>query len=126
MLWKNVLVIIGAVFTIVFCWSIIFPIIGIPMWIVGHRRARVRLEALVRGTAGRAELIEVFRDTSVQVSGRSPWRIVYTFETKDGALLEGWVHTWQASHSRRSPGEAFWVVYLPEDPEQNTIWPPVK
>ena len=124
--WKNILVLIGAVFTIVFCWSIIFPIIGIPMWIIGHRRAQSRLAALERGNAARAELISVDKDHSVKINGRSPWRIEYTFETTNGQLHDGWEHTWQAHHSRRPVGEVFWVVYLREDPEQNTIWPPVK
>ena len=126
MLWKNVLVMIGAIFTIVFCWSIIFPIIGIPLWIIGHRRAQGKLAALERGLPGRAELLGVERDHSVKINGRSPWRIEYLFEDRSGQLHEGWQHTWQAQHTRRPVGEKFWVVYLPEDPEQNSIWPPVK
>ena len=126
LLWKNVLVTLGMVFTIVFCWSIIFPLFGIPMWIIGYRRAKNQLIALERGVAARAELIGVERDHSVKMNGRSPWRIEYTFETQDGQIRDGWVHTWQGRHTRRSPGEVFWVVYLPEDPEQNTVWPPVK
>ena len=126
MLWKNVQVTIGIVFTVVFCWTILFPLIGIPIWIVGHRRAQSQLAALERGIAARAELIGVERDPSVKVNGRSPWRIEYIFETQNGQVLDGWVHTWEGRHTRRSAGEVFWVVYLPEDPSQNNVWPPVR
>lgn len=126
LLWKNPLALVGAIFTIVFCWSIIFPIIGLVMWYFGHKKAQNQLNALVDGVAGRAELIEVFRDSSVNVNGRSPWRLVYTFTDQHGEVHEGWVHSWQAVHSRRPPGEAFWVVYMPDDPDQNAVWPPVR
>ncbi|MFT4979052.1 MAG: hypothetical protein ACI8S6_004962, partial [Myxococcota bacterium] len=104
MLWKNVLVIIGALFSIVFCWTLIFPLIGIPMWIIGHRRAQAKLSALQFGAVGQAELVDVSRDTSVTINGRSPWRLDYTFADAHGGIHEGWAHSWQASHSRRTPG----------------------
>lgn len=126
MLWKNPTVFIGVLFTFVFCWTIIFPLIGLPLWIVGHRRARAKLLALERGTPAQAELVEVFRDTSITVNNRNPWRLVYLFTDKDGHTHEGWAHAWQAVHSRREPGEAFWVVYMPNDPSQNAVWPPLR
>lgn len=123
--WKNVNVIIGMAFTIVFCWSIIFPIIGIPLWYFGRKKALARLEALERGQAAPARLVSVRLDSSIQMNGRSPWKILYTFDTAQG-IKEGWVHAWEALHSRREEGEAFWVVYLPDDPDRNTPWPPVR
>ena len=125
LLWKNVLVSIGIIFTVPFFWTIIFPLIGIPLWVVGYRKARSQLDALERGLPVRAELVDVERDTSIKMNGRSPWRLTYTFETPQG-VQEGWVHAWEAAHGRRRPGEALWVVYMPDDPTHNTPWPPIR
>ena len=63
MIWKNVLVLIGAVFTVIFCWTIIFPIIGIPLWYFGRRNAQRKLSALEFGTPTKGEITEVYVDT---------------------------------------------------------------
>lgn len=126
MLWKNVHVFIGVLFTVVFCWTILFPLIGIPLWIVGHRRGKQKLLALEQGRPGRAELQEVFRDTSVTINNRHPWRVVYSFEDQHGTVHDGDALTWSAAHSRREAGEAFWVVYMPNEPEINAPWPPLR
>ncbi|MEL6346268.1 MAG: hypothetical protein AAFV53_24370 [Myxococcota bacterium] len=125
LLWNNVMATIGIFFTVFFCWTILFALIGIPMWYFSWRRAFGKLEALQNGVPAQARLEEVFRDGSVKSNGRSPWKLVYTFTTANGAVHEGWTHSWQAHHSRRQSGEAFWVVHMRDDPGQNAVWPPV-
>jgi len=91
----------------------------------GYRKAAGQILALEKGQAAPARLVDVYRDTTVVINGRSPWKLEYLFSTPSGEH-GGWVHAWENTHSQRPSGEAFWVVYLPDDPEQNTPWPPVK
>ena len=120
------LVLIGIIFTVPFFWTVIFPLIGIPMWVLGRRRALGKLEALERGVAARAEITEVFIDGSVEINGRHPWVVAYTFQTEDGRRIEGRVRGWESSNRDREPGQPLWAVYVREDPDRNAIWPPIR
>ncbi|MEY4551504.1 MAG: hypothetical protein RL685_7699, partial [Pseudomonadota bacterium] len=59
LLWHNVPAFIGAVFVIVFFWSVIFPLIGAPLWYFAHRKGKRWLLALETGRATRARLTRV-------------------------------------------------------------------
>jgi len=124
MLWKNVLVIIGMIFTIpLFCTGV-FPLIGIPMWVIGYRRAEAKLRALETGAPAEAVVFGVTSDTSVTINGRHPWRITYIIETPSGPI-EGWTHAWEL-RGMPQEGDHVWAVYVREDPTQNALWPPIK
>jgi len=126
MLWWNVTAFIGAMFTTVFCWSIIFPIIGIPLWYFGHRKAKRWLHALTHGRATRGILTKVARDYSQKRNGVSPWRIEYAYDRHDGSHHEGFIEAWDPAHEARSPGDAVWVVYGELDgAPTSAVWPPV-
>ncbi len=125
MLWHNPVVLVGVIFTVFFCWTVAFPLIGAPMWYFGWKKAARRLLALERGIPATARVLEVWRDTSLRINGRNPWRIVYEYDAAEGAR-ESWAHAWDSAHGRRQPGERFWVVYLPGDTESSAPWPPVK
>lgn len=126
-LWKNVLVIIGLFFTVVFCWSVVFPLIGIPLLYVGNRRALDRLEALANGRATRGRIIAVEVDHSETMNGKHPWRITWAFDRHDGTTGEGVCRVWDPISAQRSSGDAVWVVYgARADREVNAIWPPLR
>lgn len=124
--WKNVLFILGVVFTTVFCWSIIFPMIGIPLWYYGHRKAERQLRALSLGRAVEGTITKVFRDTSQTINNEHPWQIDYRFETPTGTQ-EGAVTSWDPLTARREAGERVWVVYdQAPDHTASSLWPPVR
>lgn len=125
LLWHNPVALVGAIFTVLLCWTGVFVLIGAPMWYFGWKKATDKLLALERGVAAQARLLEVWRDTSLKINGRSPWRVVYEYEV-DGVRKEGWTHAWESAHGRREPGECFWVVYLPEQSSVSAPWPPLK
>jgi len=58
--------------------------------------------------------------TSEQINGRNPWRIDYELDLPTGKA-SGWAQAWDPSHV----GDVLWIVYLPESPDHNTIWPPI-
>ena len=123
--WKNVEVLIGIVFTIPFFWTLLFPAVGIPLWIMGARRARRQLDALMRGTATRGRITGISVDDSKSINEKHPWKIAYTFDTP-AASLAGACEAWDPVSARRSAGDVLWVVYDPADPASNSIWPPIR
>lgn len=123
--WKNVLVLIGIVFSVFFCWTLIFPAIGIPMWVIGRRNARRKLMALGFGVSTRGRVTGISKDLTQSINGRHPWLIAYDFDTETG-VRRGEVAAWDASSAQRSPGDVLWVVYVPGAPEENAIWPPIR
>jgi len=126
LLWKNVIAFIGAAFSTVFAWSIIFPIIGIPMWIYGHRKGKRWLAALEGGRATRGRLTSVDYDRSQTSNGRHPWRIEYTFDLHEGGEAEGFCEAWDPAHAQRRPGDAVWIVYARQDERlASAVWPPL-
>jgi hypothetical protein len=125
LLWKNTLALVGAMFTILFCWAVITPLIGIPMWVRAHRRARRRLDALVHGVPTRGQLLGVWLDGTQAINDRHPYRIEFEYETPGGPL-RGAVEGWDPVHAQRPVGEHVWVVYLESQPEVHALWPPVR
>jgi hypothetical protein len=126
LLWWNVLSTIGAAFVVIFFWSVIFPIIGAPMWYFGHRKGKRWLHALQHGRATRGVLTRIARDRSQKRNGVSPWRIEYRYDLHDGTSKEGFVEAWDPTHGQRSEGDGVWVVYGALDgAEVSAIWPPL-
>ena len=123
LVWKNVLVIIGGIFTFAFGWTLIFGLIGAPMLYIGWTRAKRRLLVLERGTPVPGRVTEVDRDTSVKINNKSPWIIRFRYTGPQGQE-EGWVHAWKRPELRED--DASWVLMMPEDPKAACLWPPVK
>lgn len=124
-LFKNVAVIIGVIFTVVFFWTILFPIVGIFLWIYGYKQARNRLAALRQGEPTVGTITAVYEDTTKHINNRHPIAIKYTYETPEGSF-DGKAEAWDRGHLDRPVGEQIWVVHNPTDPQVHAIWPPLK
>lgn len=123
--WRNVFVLIGMVFTIPFFWTLIFPAIGIPLWIYGSRIAERKLRALTFGVPTRGRLISCFPDVTQQINGRHPWLLRYAFETGHG-VIEADLNAWDDAHRLRSPGDVLWIVFVDGEANTSSIWPPLR
>ena len=123
--WKNVYVLIGFFFTIVFFWTIIFPLIGIPLWIVGRKKAKSKLAALRQGNPTRGWITSCEVDTSQTINNRHPWRIVYGFKLLDGQKSSGVAIGWDPINQKRKVGDVMWIVFTEGSPPQSAIWPPI-
>ncbi len=122
LIWKNVLVILGGIFTLCLGWTIVFGLIGAPMLYLGWTRAQGKLRALALGRSAPGRVIEVDRDYTVKINNRRPWKIAYAYEV-EGARHEGWVHAWERPDL--APDDPVWVVWGPDDPKVSCLWPPV-
>ncbi len=124
--YKNVHFIIGFVFTVPFFWTIIFPIIGFFLMRYGLKTANKKLFALENGIKAEGVLVDIFKDTSQSINGRNPWLLEYEFRTESGKLITAKkTGAWNKNNRYRRPNDYLWVVYIPDNPEINAIWPPV-
>lgn len=102
-----------------------FGAIGLPMLVVGLRRARRKLDALRHGVAVDGMVLSVQINTSTRINGQHPWRIDYAFDGP-GGQGQGHAESWSPLTGQLEPGEPLWVVVVPDAPERNAIWPPMR
>ena len=112
-------------FTIPFFWTVIFPAIGIPMWIYGSRIAERKLRALTRGVPTRGRLISCSPDRTQNINGRHPWLLRYAFDTGHGTV-EGTLNAWDDAHRLRNAGDVLWMVFVEAEADTSSIWPPLR
>ena len=132
LLWKNTHVIIGLIFMIVgvpliavFGFGLLFAIIGYFLYKHGRRIGEEKIQAITNGVAAEGKILSVERDTSQSINGRNPFLITYTFAVKGGAEQLDKIVSWDENNLYRREGEDIWVVYIPENPEISSPWPPM-
>ena len=104
---------------------LLFVIGGLVMLRIGRRAAARTLTAFVRGTAVEGKVFSVLQDHSQTVNGQHPWKLTYHFPV-NGQVHEGSLVSFDSTVTLRAPGQPLWILYLPNDPEQNTAYPPLK
>lgn len=141
LLWSgNVLVIIGAMFAfiggllflpmlfiipIAALLPLFFVLLGLIFFIIGRRGAKKTLDAFLRGTAVAGHVVDVSIDYSQSVNSQHPWKLRYHFNV-DGTLHEGSAVSYDSTVATRTAGQPLWVLYVPENPAQSTLYPPLK
>jgi hypothetical protein len=81
-----------------------------------------RVLVLQIGEAVRGRVVSVEQNYAVRVNGRNPWKIAYRFSCPRGEF-EGLVSTLNDPGPHLQPGREVYVLYLPETPEINAIYP---
>lgn len=145
MLSKNVLVIVGIVFgAIGFLFSGIFglvalaagewpmlagaafgslfALIGAFLFRSGWRKGRAILRALEHGVAVVGNVTEVDIDRSVSINHRHPWKIRYAYEAR--GARHGEIQCWDDPPVQA--GQPVHILYSPDDPDESTIYPPIR
>jgi hypothetical protein len=92
----------------------------------GRKKGLATVNAFKHGKAVEGEIAEVYQDTSTSVNGRHPWAIVYRFSAGGNQMHEGKAVTFDSDAQDRARGQKLWVLYVEDNPAQNTIYPPVK
>ena len=82
------------------------------------------LRAFRHGIAVQGTIASVSMDLSTRVNNKHPWKIVYHFPV-NGHLREGSLVTFESTLCKRV-GQPVWVLHLPEDPDQNTLYPALR
>ena len=130
---------IGAVFTIVgagLTVGVVTAFVGIPFLLLGlvflgfgggalvwrYRLARDTVEVLRHGQPVLGRIESVHQNYNVRVNGRHPWTIEYRYDV-DGRALAGKVTTLSQPDLSRQPGKQVYVLFMADEPEQNSIFP---
>jgi hypothetical protein len=102
------------------------PFLAAGLLIVNWRRnqAQQMLTVLRTGEAALGQVVDVSENLHVRINGRYPWTITYHFRV-EGNEYTGQATTLRTPDRRQQPGQSLYVLYLPDDPAQNTIYPPV-
>lgn len=102
---------------------LVFGGIGFGALAWGQRRSKRLLQALEEGVSAPGRIEEIYVDESVQVNGRSPWKVRYAFEA-GGVRYDGAQQMWNRDPAL-VPGTQVHVVYMPNDPGVNSVYPPL-
>ncbi|MBN1956550.1 MAG: DUF3592 domain-containing protein [Anaerolineae bacterium] len=100
----------------------VFLLIGIPLLITRYEQAQQTVQVLQHGEAVLGQIVDVHQNYHVRINGRSPWIVTYQFEAS-GRQYQGKVSTLSRPDLGQQPGQPIYVLYQPNDPQQNTSYP---
>ena len=116
-----ILVVVGFAFVPL---GLLFLGAGVPILIWRYSLAQQTLNVLRLGEPVLGSIVDIHENVAVEVNGRHPWTITYGFAV-DGDEYEGKTTTLRPVGFTHHPGQPMYVLYLPDDPTQSTIYPPV-
>ncbi|TLD69819.1 hypothetical protein FEM03_15970 [Phragmitibacter flavus] len=140
MLTSNILVLVGLGFTLLPLllivplflanpWAVLFPLFflvgGLSMINLGWKSGRKTLHAFRDGIAVQGNVHSINRDHTTTVNGQHPWKLTYHFPV-DNRIQSGTITTFNSIVGTFKYGQPLWVLYLPEDHEASTVYPPIK
>jgi hypothetical protein len=100
----------------------LFLMIGVPIFAQRYHEAQNTVHVLQSGAPALGQIIEVYQNYNIKVNGRYPWSILYQFELH-GQIYEGKVSTLSQPDLSQQPGKSIYVLYMQDNPEQNSIYP---
>jgi len=134
-----IFLLLGLIFTMVgggLTLGIITAFVGIPFLALGllflggggavlywrYQTAQNAVNVLRLGQATQGEITGLDQNYNVRINGRNPWKIYYKF-TLDGQDYEGSVGTLNTPGYELQPGSPAVVLYLPDAPKNNQLYP---
>ena len=102
--------------------GIAFLIAGVWVFLWRYQNAQKVVHVLRDGQTGRGQIISTEQNYQVRINGRYPWVIRYQFQA-EGQDFEGKVSVLNPPGDLYQAGKAAWILYLPESPKWNSIYP---
>lgn len=106
-----------------------FLILGMVLFVAGaillvarYQTLGKRVLVLQVGEAARGQVVGVEQNDDVRVNGRHPWKIAYRFSSPRGEYT-GELSTLNTPGPQLQPGREVYVLFLPDAPEVNTMYP---
>ena len=110
-------------------WATLFPgffaLGGFGMLRHGLTHASNTLRAFRFGTAVAGTVHSIGLDPNNRINDQYARKLIYHFQVGN-QLHEGTLISFDSTLSTRRHGQPLWVLYLPEDPSKNTLYPPVR
>ncbi len=95
------------------------------MWPKGLKDANNELIPFQHGSIAQGKIITVEYDYSKTINGRHPLTVNFSFAV-GGRTHQGNVENiFTSINQLKQSGEAVWIVYIPENPELISVWPPM-
>ncbi len=94
--------------------------IGVAIWRYKEKQAVVDILRVGEATTGQITSVE--ENYNVRVNGRNPWRISYQFAL-GGQTYGGELSTLNTPGAALQPGKQTCILYLPQSPARNTLYP---
>jgi hypothetical protein len=116
--------------------AIITAFVGVPFLLLGliflvaalligrrrYHRARQVVKVLRVGESTQGQIVDVHQDYAVRVNRRHPWVIRYQFRV-NGQDYKGDVRTLNPVGASMQTGTPVCILYLPDAPQWNSIYP---
>lgn len=102
--------------------GLLFLLAGLGLGVWRHRVKSKLVEVLRNGQVVPGEIESLTVNHLVRVNHQHPWTICYRFIAQ-GVPRHGEVITLTPPGDAYREGSAAWVLYLPESPEHNSIYP---
>jgi len=99
-----------------------FFIFGAILFFRGFLKAQQTLSILRDGQAALGEITDISLNYRVRINKRHPWIIQYKFKVL-GSDYHDKLSTLSQPDSDHEPGKAVYVLYQPDDPQKNTLYP---
>jgi len=134
-----VFVVLGTVFTLlgfIMTVAVVTIFVGLPFLVLGLiflagglavggsrlQAARQTVAVLRTGQPAEGQIARVEENYNVRVGNQHPWKIAYAFRVQ-GREYQGSVSTLNPPGPGVQPGRPVRVLYLPEAPEHNSLYP---
>lgn len=116
--------------------GIITAVVGIPFALLGlvsgagglallrnrYDEMQKLVNVLRHGQPARGQIVSAEANASVTVNGCNPWNIAYRFQV-NGREYTGQISTLNVPGPELQPGRPATILYLPESPEVNALYP---
>jgi hypothetical protein len=102
--------------------GLLFLIVSLPILRWRYNNAKQKLRVFQMGQPILGEVTGIHKNLFVRVGPRNPWVIHYRFQT-NGRDYEGQVSTLNREAAKYQLKQPVYLLYLPEDPQQNTFYP---
>ncbi len=116
--------------------AVVTAFVGLPFLVLGlaflfgggvllsarYQQALRTVGVLRIGEAATGQITHVEQNLAVKVNNQHPWKIAYQFRVHD-LPYEGQVTTLNMPSVSAQPGQAACVLYLPQAPQYNSLYP---
>jgi hypothetical protein len=103
--------------------GILFLGVGLPIIVWRYGEVRRATDVLRLGEATLGQVVTVDQNYFVRINRRHPWVITYRFQAI-GREYRGKTTSLNPAAAELQPGQAIYVLYLPDNPHKSVPYPP--
>lgn len=102
--------------------GLLFIMGGVALLFWRYQKAAQKARAYHTGEAVEGKFVQLEKIMYIRALNRRPWKIQYQFHV-DGQMVTGEARTWAQPGDALQPGQHAYVLYLPQEPEANALYP---